>query len=59
MEDPRLNGTQLVIEKDILHDDILFALELGGFLEDLVFQGGTALSLCHGAAALPGNFRRF
>ena len=49
MEDSRLNGMQLVIEKEILHYDILFALERGGFLEDLVFQGGTALRLCHGA----------
>lgn len=49
MEDSRLNGMQLVIEKEILHYDILFALDHGGFLEDLVFQGGTALRLCHGA----------
>lgn len=49
MEDPRLDGMQPVIEKEILHYDILYALEQGGFLEDLVFQGGTALRLCHGA----------
>ena len=49
MEDSRLNGMQLVIEKEILRYDILFALEQGGFLEDLVFRGGTALRLCHGA----------
>ncbi len=49
MEDPQLNGMQPVIEKELLHYDILFALEQGGFLEGLVFQGGTALRLCHGA----------
>ena len=49
MDDPRLDGMQLVIEKELLHYDILFALEQGGYLEDLVFQGGTALKLCHGA----------
>ena len=49
MEDPRLDGMQLVIEKELLHYDILFALEQGGFLDGLVFQGGTALRLCHGA----------
>ncbi len=48
-EDPRLNGMQLVVEKELLHYDILFAMEQGGFLEGLVFQGGTALRLCHGA----------
>ena len=49
MEAPGLDGTQLVIEKELLHDDILFALEQVEFLEGLVFQGGTALKLCLGA----------
>jgi predicted nucleotidyltransferase component of viral defense system len=38
-----------VIEKELLHYDILFALEKGGLLDTLVFQGGTSLRLCHGA----------
>ena len=38
-----------VIEKELLHYDILFALQEAGFLDGLVFQGGTALRLCHGA----------
>ena len=38
-----------VIEKDLLHHDILFALDQAGVLERLTFQGGTALRLCHGA----------
>jgi len=39
-----------VIEKELLHYDILFTLERGGFLNDLVFQGGTSLRLCYGAS---------
>ena len=39
-----------VIEKEILHYDILFALQTTGLLKDLVFQGGTSLRLCHGSS---------
>jgi len=38
-----------VVEKELLHYDILFALDQGGYLDRLTFQGGTALRLCHGA----------
>jgi len=38
-----------VIEKELLHYDILFALDQEGFLDKLTFQGGTALRLCYGA----------
>lgn len=38
-----------VVEKELLHFDILFALDKGGFLDQLVFQGGTSLRLCYGA----------
>ena len=38
-----------VIEKEILHYDILFCLDQAGLLKDLVFQGGTCLRLCYGA----------
>lgn len=38
-----------VIEKELLHYDILFALDQGGLLNQLVFQGGTSLRLCYGA----------
>ncbi|MGH8203110.1 MAG: nucleotidyl transferase AbiEii/AbiGii toxin family protein [Steroidobacteraceae bacterium] len=37
-----------VIEKELLHHDILFALDQAGLLEQLTFQGGTALRLCYG-----------
>jgi predicted nucleotidyltransferase component of viral defense system len=38
-----------VIEKELLHYDILFALDKEGLLDDLTFQGGTLLRLCYGA----------
>lgn len=37
-----------VIEKELLHYDILFSLDQAGLLDKLVFQGGTALRLCYG-----------
>lgn len=38
-----------VIEKELLHYDILFALDKEGLLDELTFQGGTSLRLCYGA----------
>ncbi|SOC02058.1 hypothetical protein SAMN05877962_10517 [Alloalcanivorax xenomutans] len=38
-----------VVEKELLHYDILFALDRQGLLDRLTFQGGTSLRLCHGA----------
>lgn len=38
-----------VIEKELLHYDILFALSEAKLLDALTFQGGTSLRLCHGA----------
>lgn len=37
-----------VIEKELLHYDILYCLDQAGLLNELVFQGGTSLRLCHG-----------
>lgn len=41
-----------VIEKELLHYDLLFILDDAGFLDELTFQGGTALRLCYGAVRL-------
>ena len=41
-----------IVEKEILHYDILHAMVKSGFLDDLVFHGGTALRLCHGGDRL-------
>src|SRR3984885_12686924 len=38
-----------VIEKELLHYDILFALDKERLLDNLTFQGGTLLRLCYGA----------
>jgi predicted nucleotidyltransferase component of viral defense system len=38
-----------VIEKELLHYDILFALDQAGLLDKMTFQGGTALRLCYGS----------
>lgn len=38
-----------VVEKEILHYDILFALDRSNLMEGLVFQGGTSLRLCYGS----------
>lgn len=38
-----------VIEKELLHYDILFTLDNAGLLSSLTFQGGTCLRLCYGS----------
>lgn len=37
------------IEKELLHYEILNAMDEAGFLDSLTFQGGTSLRLCYGA----------
>ena len=50
-QDPGREHLRPVVEKELLHYDILFALEQGGFLrQDLVFHGGTLLRLCYGSS---------
>lgn len=44
------SGNRPVIEKELLHYDILFALDQAGLLGDIVFQGGTSLRLCYGSS---------
>jgi predicted nucleotidyltransferase component of viral defense system len=41
-----------VIEKELLHFDLLFCLDEAGLLDQLTFQGGTALRLCYGSNRL-------
>jgi len=38
-----------VVEKELLYYDILFCLDQERLLDQLTFQGGTALRLCHGS----------
>lgn len=44
-----LASVRPVVEKELLHYDILYALSTGGCLKALVFQGGTSLRLCYGS----------
>jgi predicted nucleotidyltransferase component of viral defense system len=48
MQDANVTHMRPVIEKELLHYDILFCLEEKGLLDNLVFQGGTSLRLCRG-----------
>ncbi|MGX1201142.1 nucleotidyl transferase AbiEii/AbiGii toxin family protein [Marinobacter sp. MBR-105] len=45
---PSLGHMRPVIEKELIHYDLLYALDREGLLNDLVFQGGTSLRLCYG-----------
>jgi predicted nucleotidyltransferase component of viral defense system len=50
MREPGRVHMRPVIEKELLHYDILFALDNANLLDKLTFQGGTALRLCYGAS---------
>ena len=47
--DPDLRGCRPVVEKELLHVEILTAMNDAGHLRHLTFKGGTCLRLCHGA----------
>jgi len=49
MQQPGRTVMRPVVEKEILHYDIFYALDAAGLLKDLVFQGGTSLRLCRGS----------
>ena len=44
-----------VVEKEILHQDILREMSLGGFLRNLTFIGGTCLRNCYNSPRLSEN----
>jgi predicted nucleotidyltransferase component of viral defense system len=46
---PEHTNMRPVIEKELLHYDILYALDKENLLDNLTFQGGTLLRLCYGA----------
>ena len=43
-----------IVQKELLHYEILFALDRTNLLQELVFRGGAALRLCYGAPRLSG-----
>ncbi|TCO73732.1 nucleotidyl transferase AbiEii/AbiGii toxin family protein [Chromatocurvus halotolerans] len=47
MSEPGRGHMRPVIQKELLHYDILYCLDNAGLLDRLTFQGGTALRLCH------------
>jgi predicted nucleotidyltransferase component of viral defense system len=49
MQQPGRTAMRPVVEKEILHYDIFYALDAAGLLKNLVFQGGTSLRLCRGS----------
>jgi len=49
---PNLSTLRVVVEKELLHHDILRVLSKNNFLKDLVFIGGTCLRACYGATRL-------
>ena len=49
---PELIGLEDVVEKEILHHDIMFILHKEGLLQGLTFIGGTSLRLCYDASRL-------
>ncbi len=48
----RSENIRPVIAKEILHYDILYALNKENLLDNLTFQGGTSLRLCYGSQRL-------
>ncbi|GFE03676.1 nucleotidyltransferase [Alteromonas sp. KUL156] len=49
---PQLIGLEDVVEKEIVHHELLNILHKEGFLQHLTFIGGTALRLCYGSNRL-------
>lgn len=47
----KVDGARLtpVIEKEIIHYEIIRSLGRNGLLRDITFQGGTSLRLCYGS----------
>lgn len=46
---------RIVVEKELLHHDILREMSTAGLLKDLTFIGGTCLRACYGSSRLSEN----
>ena len=51
-KNPEYSSLRIVVEKELLHHDILRILDENSYLESLTFIGGTALRACYGAQRL-------
>lgn len=49
---PELSPLRIVVEKEMLHHDILRVMSEGGLLKNLTFIGGTCLRNCYGSQRL-------
>lgn len=49
---PQLAQLRVVVEKELLHHDILREMSRAGFLKELTFIGGTCLRACYGSQRL-------
>lgn len=49
---PHLAPLRIVVEKELLHHDILREMSRAGFLKELTFVGGTCLRVCYGSQRL-------
>ena len=52
VQNPELQTLEFVVVKELIHYEILWALDRKGILDQLTFHGGTALRLCFGANRL-------
>jgi predicted nucleotidyltransferase component of viral defense system len=53
---PELNAVKAVVEKELLHHDILREMSAARLLAGLTFIGGTCLRACYGSVRLRGPF---
>ncbi len=49
---PQLAQLRVVVEKELVHHDILREMSRAGFLKELTFIGGTCLRTCYGSQRL-------
>jgi predicted nucleotidyltransferase component of viral defense system len=49
---PELSPLRVVVEKELLHHDIMRVLATAGLLSGLTFMGGTCLRACYGSSRL-------
>jgi predicted nucleotidyltransferase component of viral defense system len=52
---PQLAPLRVVVEKELLHHDILREMSQAGLLKELTFIGGTCLRVCYGSQRLSGD----
>ena len=52
---PEAAALRPVVEKELLHHDIIREMSSNGLLQELVFMGGTCLRTCYGSVRLSGD----